>query len=54
MEKLFVLKLIENFKRLSGIQSSNEISEELVKLERTVERLNSAKNVHLLRTDYLE
>lgn len=54
MEKRLMLKLIENFKRLSGFHGFNEASEEVIKLERTVERLNSAKNVHLLRTDYLE
>lgn len=49
-----MLKLIENFKRIFGIQNLNGMSEEVFKLERTIERLNRAKNIQLFRTDYLE
>ena len=54
MGKLLMLKLIENLKRISAIQKLDEMPEEVIKLNHTIERLNSAKNIHLFRTDYLE
>lgn len=32
----------------------NSVDADIAKLDRTIVRLNSAKNVHLFRTDYLE
>ena len=49
-----MLKLIENLKRISAIQNLDEMPEEVIKLNHTLDRLNSAKNMHLFRTDYLE
>ncbi len=54
MGKLLMLKLIENLKRISTIQNLDAMPEEVIKLNHTIERLNSAKNIHLFRTDYLE
>lgn len=54
MGRLLMLKLFENFKKVSGIDQMNHVSEEVTKLERTIERLNGAKHITLFRTDYLE
>ena len=51
MGKLLMLKLIENLKRISAIQNLDEMPEEVIKLNHTLDRLNSAKNIHLFRTE---